>query len=153
MFASKTFRVALLSLSLAAAAVGCAGRPSILPNSDESLRKTSAQFAADAVKRFPYPGGKAIATVGKADVDVMRDVVQLCNLSNEPWTDFDVWLNGGYVVHVGKIEANGGIRTLDFQMMFNDKGESFPTDNDKYPLKSVEIFRDGKLYKVQIVIN
>src|SRR5579859_3964297 len=34
---------------------GCEGRPSLLPNSDPDLRKTSTQFAADAAKRFPYP--------------------------------------------------------------------------------------------------
>jgi len=153
MFAGKIVRVALFSLTLAAAAVGCAGRTSVIPNSDEALRKKPAEFAADAVKRFPYPAGKATLVTGKADVDVMRDIVQLCNLSNEPWMDIDVWVNGGYVVHVPKIESNGGIRTLDFQMMFNEKGQSFPTDNDKYPVKSVEIFKDGKLYKVQIVVN
>ena len=30
---------------------GCAGRPSLFPNSDKDLRKTSVAFAADAAKR------------------------------------------------------------------------------------------------------
>jgi hypothetical protein len=153
MVVSKLARVACLSIGLAAAIAGCEGRTSLIPNSDPSLRKTPAEFAADAVKRFPYPdlpaGGEAN---GRAAMDVMRDVIQLANLSDEDWTNFDVWVNQSYVVHVPKIEAHG-IRTLDFQMMFNDKGESFPTDNTKHPIKTVQITHDGKMQNVKIVVN
>jgi len=38
-------------------------------------------------------------------------------------------------------------------MVFNDKGQSFPTDNDKYPVNTVEIYRDGKIYSLRIVVN
>ena len=52
--------------------VGCAGRPSLIPNSDPALRKTSAQFASDAAKRHPFnaalpSGGTAKAKPAKAD--------------------------------------------------------------------------------------
>src|SRR5205814_856057 len=51
---------------LVALAAGCAGRPSLIPNRDPELHKTSAQFASDAAKRFPYKSdapqaGEAVA--------------------------------------------------------------------------------------------
>src|SRR5687768_14560041 len=53
---------ALIGLALLA---GCAGRVSMLPNADKNLRKTPAQFAADAATRHPFKaelpsGGEAI---------------------------------------------------------------------------------------------
>ena len=156
MFAKTFVRIAGLALT-ASAMVGCAGRPSIVPNNDPALRKTSAQFAADAVKRFPYPGAATETANGQAEPELMREVVQIVNFSKEDWTDLDFWINGAYVVHVPKIEAYAtdkpGTRTLDFQMFFNEKGQSFDTDKGKNPIKTVEMNRDGKMYKFKIVIN
>jgi len=159
MLSSKLIRLGSLFVGLSILALGCAGRPSIIPNTDPALRKTSAWFAADAVKRFPFPSTQPFAGAwnGRADVDVMRDVVQIANFADEQLTDVDVWINRAYVVHVPKIEANKdgkpGTRTLDFQMFFNEKGESFPTDNDKYPVNNVDILSGGSLYSIRIVVN
>ena len=38
-------------------------------------------------------------------------------------------------------------------MFFNEKGQSFDTDKGKNPIKTVEMNRDGKMYKFKIVIN
>ena len=62
----------LLVALLLVGCAGCAGRPSLIPNADKSLRRTSAQFAADAAKRHPYKsdaprGGEA---VGRAQIGV-----------------------------------------------------------------------------------
>ncbi len=156
MFAKKFVRVAFLALAVSAAGFGCAGRPSMIPNSDPALRKYSTEFAADAVKRFPAPDGPVVGELdGRAAIDVMADTVQIANFSSEDWIDIEVWINHGYVVHVPKIEAKTdkpGTRTLNFQMMYNDKGLSFPTDNDKYPVETVEIKKDGKLYSIKKVI-
>ena len=57
--------IAGLGLALFA---GCAGRPSLLPNSDKDLRKTSAAFAADAAKRVD----EALA-VTTAKMQVLKD--------------------------------------------------------------------------------
>ena len=159
MFASKFARYGSLVIVLSAAMVGCARRPSIIPNNDPALRKTSEWFAQDAAKRQPFPTTAPFAGAlnARAEVDVMLDKLQIANFSDEELTNVDVWVNHAYVVHVPKIEANvqgkPGTRTLDFQMMFNDKGQSFPTDNDTYPVNTVEIISNGKMYSVRVVVN
>src|SRR4051794_5817775 len=95
--------------------VGCTDKPSLFPNSDPTLRKTKAEFAADAKKRFPYPGPATQDAQGTAAVDVEYDKIQLTNQSAEEWRNIDVWVNRSYVIHVPKVEAVGtgiGIRTL-----------------------------------------
>src|SRR5688572_26224076 len=74
---------------------GCSGRPSLLPNSDPKLRKTSAQFSADAAKRHPFnaslpSGGEA---KGRAQVGYGLDTVQVVNLSDEDWDNVELWIN------------------------------------------------------------
>jgi hypothetical protein len=129
--------------------IGCAGRPQIFPNSDKSLRKTSAQFAADAANRHPYhadaPRGGTIA--GRAQVGYSADLLELVNLSESDWQDVEVWVNKQYVVAVPAIEK-GGLRRFTFQMMFDDSGNSFPTNNNKTRIETVEVFVDGKLHDV-----
>ncbi len=159
MFASNRFRVASLIVGLVTIVAGCEKRPSLIPNNDPALRQTSAWFAADAKKRQPFPTTAPFAGAfnARAEVDVMSNTVQIVNFSDEGLTGIDVWLNQAYVVHVPKIEAMAqgkpGTRTLDFQMMFNDKGESFPTDNDTYPVKTVDILSNGKMYSIKVVVN
>lgn len=133
---------------------GCAGRPQILPNPARELRKTSAQFAADAARRHPYksdaPRGGTIA--GRAQVGYALDVLELANLSDTDWEDVEVWVNKTYVVYVPKVmrSASGNERLIrfTFQMLFDDAGNSFPTDNRKTRIESVEIYKDGKMYDV-----
>lgn len=128
---------------------GCAGRPEILPNSDRALRKTSSQFAADAAKRHPYkadaPRGGQIA--GRAQVGYMADVLEIRNGSDADWDDVEVWVNKKYVVYVPKI-AKDTLKHFTFQMIFDENGESFPTNNSTIRIESVEIYKDGKMYDV-----
>jgi hypothetical protein len=142
--------MALSLVLIAAGLVGCTDKPSLFPNSDPTLRKSKAEFAADAKKRFPYPGVATQELLGAAEVDVEYDKIRLTNLSDEPWTNIDVWVNHAYVVHVPKVEAKQGVRTLDFQMIYNIKGENLPTDNDKYPINDVEVLKGGTMYKVKV---
>ncbi len=128
---------------------GCAGRPSLIPNSDKNLRRTSAQFAADAAKRHPYKsnaprGGEAVA---RAEVGYMLKQITIANLSQETWNDVEVWLNQKYVVGLPIMEP-GKLKTINFQMLFDDQGNYFTTDN-KQMVNKVEIFRDGKMYDVK----
>jgi hypothetical protein len=131
--------------------VGCEGRPTLFPNSDPALRKTSTQFAADAAKRFPYPGEPARNgdAPGRAEIDLMMAQLQLLNFGDDDWKDVDIWVNQSYVCHVPLI-AKGKItvKTVAFGMLFNAKGDSFSTDGGKNPINRVEIARDGKLYTV-----
>jgi hypothetical protein len=86
--------LAVVSLAFALASGGCSGRVAIMPNSDKALNRTPAQFAADASRRT-YPaelpdGGKADA---RAQVAYEVDQIQLLNLSQEDWTDLELWVN------------------------------------------------------------
>ena len=130
--------------------VGCTDKPSLFPNSDPNLRKSKDEFAADAKKRFPYPGAATQEVVGAAEVDVELNKIRLTNLSDEEWKNIDVWVNKAYVVHVPKVEAKQGVRTLEFEMFYDAKGGSLPTNNDKYPINDVEILKSGTMYKVRV---
>ncbi|HMB95261.1 MAG TPA: hypothetical protein VKK61_04405 [Tepidisphaeraceae bacterium] len=136
-------------LATVMALIGCAGRPSLLPNSDKSLRKTSTQFAADAAKRQPYkadaPRGGTIQA--RAQVGYMLDRIEIVNLSDAYWSNIEVWVNKKYVVFVPTMEK-GKLEVLPFQMIFDDGGNSFPTDNSKIRVESVELYKDGKMYDV-----
>jgi len=148
-FHSRTGRCLFVLAGLVATAVGCAGRPAIY-SSDKALRKTSAEFAADAAKRQPYkadaPRGGEIA--GRAQVGYMADVLEVANLSDADWDDVEIWVNKKYVVWVPKI-AKGNLERLTFQMIFDDAGHSFPTDNSTVRVKNVEIYKDGKMYDMK----
>ena len=133
---------------------GCSGRPSMIPNSDKSLRKTSAEFAADAAKRHPYKkdaprGGEAVA---RAQVGYTLNQIDLVNLSQDTWNDVEVWVNQNYVVFVPTMAPNK-LETIPFQMLFDDKGSYFPLDNKKTLVTKVEVYHDGKMYDVPVKLG
>ena len=136
-------------------AVGCSGRPSLLPNSDPKLRKTSAQFAADAAKRHPFKsdlpsGGTAN---GRAQIGYGLDTIQVVNLSAEDWDNVELWINRKFVVFVPKIEAGGQrAKTLNFQMFYDDRGHFFPVDNrtPNRMVQQLEMVRGGRVYTIPV---
>ncbi len=135
----------------ALAAIGCSGRPSVFPNKDKSLRKSSAEFAADAAKRHPYPadaehGGEANARV---QVGYSMNRLDVVNFSDEPWVDVDLWVNQKYVIHIPTMPTNK-LRSINFQMLFDDKGHYFPIGNMKTRIEKVEAVRDGKIYDIPV---
>ena len=145
----------LFALAAAASltALGCAGRPSLIPNSDPSLRKTSAQFASDAAKRHPFnaslPAGGAAR--GRAQVGYGRDTIEIVNLGGEDWQNVELWANRTHVVFVPRIRAGSNrVTTINFQMMYDDKGRSFPVNNStpERMVRQLEIVRDGQVYTV-----
>ena len=145
------------SLALACAGVlavlGCNNRPTLLPNSDPGLRKTSTQFAADAVKRHPYKADapKSADLPARAQVGYSLNRVEVVNLSDEDWSDVEVWVNEQYVVAVPSMKRNQ-LKTLPFTMIFNDKGEHFPLKNKQAMVSKVEVLRDGTLYEVPVTL-
>jgi hypothetical protein len=137
--------------AIAALAIGCSGRPALIPNPDPNLRKASAQFAADAAVRHPYKaeiprGGEAIA---RTQVGYTLDRIDLVNLSQDPWTDVEIWVNQKYVVHLPKVEPNT-LKIINFQMLYDAKGNYFPTDNKKVLVSKVEVLKDGKMFDVPV---
>ena len=147
----KYLRLSLLLLCVGMFA-GCAGRAEIFPNSEKALRKTAAEFAADAAKRFPYKadaprGGIA---VGRAQVGYTVNKIEIENLGDEDWDDVEVWVNKSYVVSLPKLKARPGkVTAIPFQALFNDEGHSFPTDNSVTRVNLVEVYHDGKMYEVK----
>ena len=151
----STFRTALWLGATCAVLAGCEGQPSLFPNSDPALRKTSTQFAADAAKRFPYPAGadRAGQAQGRAEVDLTFAQLQILNYSEEDWKDIDIWINRGYVCHVPLIaKGKQKVETLNFQMIFNSEGHHFDTDGGKNPMKQVEMVKDGKVYQIPLAL-
>jgi len=135
-------------------ALGCAGRPSIIPSMDKNLRRSSAQFAADAAVRHPYKsdaprGGEAIA---RAQVGYTLNHIDIVNLSKEPWNDVEIWVNQNYVVHLPVMEPNK-LKTIEFTMLYDDKGTYFPLDNSKVLVKKVEVYFGGKMYDVPVKLG
>ena len=146
---------AVAAALLVAALSGCAGRPSLIPNSDPALRKTSAAFASDAAKRHPFNASLPAGGVarGRAQVGYGRDTVEIVNLGTEDWQNVEVWANRKYVVFVPKIAAGASrVKTINFQMMFDDKGHYFPLNNSKPDrmLRQLEMVRDGQLYTIPV---
>lgn len=130
---------------------GCSNRPSLLPNNDHSLRKTSTQFAADAALRHPYKaeapqGGEAVA---RAHVGYSLDRVEVVNLSDEDWHEVELWVNEKYVVYLPKMERNQ-LKSINFQMLFDSKGNSFPLDNRQTMVEKLDAYRGGKLYAIPV---
>lgn len=143
-------RIALLGLMVAA---GCNGRPSLLPNSDPALNRTAAEFAADAARRHPYKadaprGGDAL---GRSSVDYTFKTIEILNYSDEDWDNVEIWVNRNYCVFIPKIDKNKTrTKTIDFQMLFDDKGENFSTQGGKVRVDQLEMLRDGKMYNIPI---
>ena len=152
----KQLTVAFATAAAAAAlGLGCAGaRPTHIPNPDKNLRKASAQFAADAAVRHPYKseiprGGEAIA---RAQVGYALDRLDVVNLSQEEWADVELWVNEKYVVHLPKVEPSR-LKIINFQMLYDGKGNYFPTDNKKVLVSKVEVYKDGKMFDVPVKLG
>lgn len=152
----KTSRFACcLSVAAMGFLAGCEGRPGIIPNSDPALNKTSTQFAADAARRFPYPSSASRSKTadGRAEIDLMLTRLQILNSSDEDWTNIDIWLNQSYVCHIPSIpKGKLKVETIQFQMLYNVNGDFFDTQDGKNPVNMVEMFRDGKMSQIPIVM-
>lgn len=130
-------------------AVGCSGRPQLFPSSDPALRKSSAEFAADAAKRFPFKadapkGGPAMA---RAQVGYTLNKLEIANNSAEDWTDVEVWVNESYVIFLPTMQR-GKLKSIPFQMLFNDQGKYFPLNNKEALVNKVDVYMGGKMYEV-----
>ena len=77
--------------------------------------------------------------------------LQILNSSEEDWNNIDIWVNQSYVCHVSSIpKGKEKVETIDFTMLYNDKGDYFTTDGGKNPVTLVEIRKDGKFMQVPI---
>ena len=150
----KSLTIALLGgLALVA---GCAGRPSLVPNSDPNLRRTSAQFAADAARRHPYKADtpRGGAAMGRAEYNLMLGTLQVLNYSDEDWDNVEIWVNRKYVCWLPKIEkGKQRVKTINFQMLYDDAGNYFWTNGGKTPVEQVELYKNGKMYSIDTYLQ
>jgi len=150
----KSLTIALLGgLGLAA---GCAGRPSLVPNSDPNLRRTSAQFAADAARRHPYKADapRGGAAMGRAEYNLLMGTLQVLNYSDEDWDNVEIWVNRKYVCWLPKIEkGKQRVKTINFQMLYDDAGNYFWTNGGKTPVEQVELYKNGKMYSIDTYLQ
>ena len=149
--------IAITALTLAGALIGCEGRPAIIPNKDASLRRTSAQLAADSAKRtYQAEAPKGGEVAGRAEVDYTLKAVHLANLSPDDWDNVEVWINQKYVVYIPKLPHDvkgSGYRHLNFQMFYDQNGQHIPITAfgiSKIRVEKVELAMDGKMYDVPV---
>ncbi len=151
---NRSLTIALLGgLGLAA---GCAGRPSLVPNSDPNLRRTSAQFAADAARRHPYTADapRGGAAMGRAEYNLLMGTLQVLNYSDEDWDNVEIWVNRKYVCWLPKIEkGKQRVKTINFQMLYDDAGNYFWTNGGKTPVEQVELYKNGKMYSIDTYLQ
>src|SRR5688572_25257157 len=98
MNATTTIRNTLTMLALAmlmlAAMAGCEGRPTIFPNPDPTLRKSSTELAADAAKRqYPADAPRVKQTNARAQVAYTLNRLEVLNFSGADWDGVEVWVN------------------------------------------------------------
>ena len=141
----------MLGVSCLAVAAGCTQRPPPFITNDRALRKPSTELAADSVKRFPYKtdaekGGEAVA---RAQVGNTANWMEIVNLSDQDWSDVEIWINKNWVVYLPTMER-GKLKRIPFSAIFNDKGNTFPTSIKTERLELVEVLRDGKMYTVRL---
>lgn len=131
------------------ALTGCAGRPSLLPNADKDLRKTSVYFAADAAKRtYPDNAPRGAEAQAQAAVDHgLANRIEVINLSQENWTNVELWVNGKYVVFIPNWPSRR-MEQINFQMLYDRDGGSFPVDNKNIRVERIETYVDGRLHTV-----
>jgi hypothetical protein len=132
---------------------GCSGQPTLFPNSEPSLRKSTRQFSTDAAPRHPFKYELPTAGVaqGRAQVGYGVNFVEVVNLSTEDWNDVEIWVNRTHVVHMPKIQAGRGRTTsIAFHMLFDANGHHFPIDNSRRErmVRQLEMVRDGQVYTI-----
>jgi hypothetical protein len=145
--------LAVATLFTAAAMLaGCTQPPAFLPNSDPAMRKTSAQFAADAAHRhYESDAPKGGEANGSIDVDYGMHRLHVVNSSNEDWNNIELWFNQTYVIFIPNIPGNHAkVETIDFQSIFDEHGTHLPSDAGESPINTVEMYKDGKMYSLGV---
>ena len=81
----------------------------------------------------------------------MYKYIGVVNLSDVPWKDVEVWVNKKYVVFVPGWKSDV-LKRLQFSMLRDERGNPFTTDGGAHPVKSVEVFTEGKMYDIPLFL-
>lgn len=135
-----------------AAFVGCKDKPGYYPNRDEYLRKPVSMIRADGSKRiYPSEAPRGRDLVARSQVGYMAKTVDVANLSSEDWGEFEIWVNGQYVVDVPGLKA-GELTSVPWDALYDREGKHPPRDSRTFLVSTVEVYKDGKLYDVRVMI-
>ena len=147
----RLLKVSIAAVLTAGLVAGCVeGRTQVGPNRDHSLRMNEKAFAADAKTRvYPATAPQAGSAPMRAEVDYMLKVINVVNLGDTAWGNAELWVNGQYVCHLPQIEPKLE-KTVNFQILFDAQGASFPTSLAIAQVKKLELFYDGSLYTVPL---
>jgi hypothetical protein len=140
----------LLSLAMLLPMTGCTGdgSPTLIPNADPALRRTSTELAADSAKRsYPASAPKDPKAIARADYSLMDRKFSLANTTDTDWKNVEVWINQEYVLTVPIFTRNSA-ETLNFELFYDQYGHHFQTYDGKNPVQSLQIYQQGKLYDV-----
>ncbi len=142
----------LVSGSLIATTCLVAGchQTALIPNPDPTLRKSRSSFRADAAGRtYPADARKAKGLVARAQIGYHLKWVEVANLSEEDWTNVEVWIDGQYVAFVPSIPART-LKRIEFQSIYDKDGKMLPTESQTYAVSKLEVLIDGTLYDVTV---
>jgi hypothetical protein len=139
--------IALLALA------GCMDRATIFDNPDPNLDRPISAFRSDALDRFPYkaeaPKQKEIRA--RAQVGYPYNRLEVVNFSEQDWENVELWVNRKYVCLIPKMQSRK-LKEIHFPTLMDEKGKSFPMNSHKSEdlIRTVEVFRDGKMYQVTV---
>jgi hypothetical protein len=143
------FHIALPAAALGFILAGCNDQPTLFQNPDPNLRLTKTQLLSDSESRFPYKTDAPRAAESRVRAQVHYDLkrMEIVNFTGQDIDNVDIWVNREYVCHVPKMEDRQ-LKEIHFPMLYNHKGETFPMDNRRTFIRTVEIYRNGTLYDV-----
>jgi hypothetical protein len=128
---------------------GCEQSVSLIPNNDPSLRKPTAQFSADASKRaYEADAPKTASDDFRAGYALTYRRVEMANISDEDYSNIEVWINGKYVVYCNKFEKKSG-KSLPFRDFFDGQGHRFDTADGNNAIQTIEVYADGNMHQVK----
>jgi hypothetical protein len=146
--AIRHYAVSLVACVAGILSLGCQGTVSLIPNADVTLRKPPAVFAADAAKRhYEADAPKASDKEFRAQYALILRQVDLANISDRDCSNVEVWINGQYVVYCPNFQSKTD-KTLNFTMFYDRDGHPFDTNYGKNPIETLDVYRDGKMYRV-----
>jgi hypothetical protein len=63
----------------------------------------------------------------------------------------EIWVNEKYVVLVPSMKPKE-LKVLNFQMLFNEKGDYFPVNNKTVRIQRVEAFHGGQMWDIPVAL-
>lgn len=131
--------VALASITL----IGCASS-----NNEYNPSAKPTQLAAYAASaKYPTTQAHELRQL-TVTVDRQNNTITLRNFGVRPLQNFNLWVNGAYVLHVDRLDANGA-KTISTGDLFNASGTPLSgMSTDSIRLVQVET-SDGDLWTVQ----